>query len=59
VLLETLPPEAEISGDEVLRRDADLNSGQVEEISHEELVRRVQQQSHGDSHAHERLRLHD
>ena len=32
----------EISDDEVLRRDADLESGRVSEISHQEFVRRVQ-----------------
>ena len=41
-LLETLPPEVEISDDEVLQRDADLDSGRAEEISHEEFVRRVE-----------------
>ena len=44
-LLETLPPSgAEISDEEVLQRDADLESGRVQEISHEEFVRRVQQE---------------
>lgn len=45
-LLETLPPEVEISDDEVLQRDADLDSGRAEEISHEEFVRRVEQERH-------------
>jgi hypothetical protein len=44
-LLETLPPSgAEISDEEVLQRDADLESGRVQEISHEEFVRRVEQE---------------
>lgn len=42
-LLETLPPEVELSDEEVLQRDADLDSGRAEEISHEEFVRRVEQ----------------
>jgi hypothetical protein len=42
-LLETLPPpEAELSDEELLQRDADLASGRTEEISHEEFVRRVE-----------------
>ena len=43
-LLETLPPEVELSDEEVLQRDADLDSGRAEEISHEEFVRRVEQE---------------
>lgn len=44
-LLGTLPPpEAEISDEEVLQRDEDLESGRVEEISHEEFVRQVPRQ---------------
>lgn len=39
-LLETLSPEVEISDEEVLQRDADLESGRAVEISHEEFVRR-------------------
>jgi hypothetical protein len=42
-LLETLPPpEMEISDEEVFRRDAELSSGQVQEISHEEFVRQAE-----------------
>ena len=42
-LLETLPaPHAEVSDDEVLKRDADLESGKATEISHEEFIRRVE-----------------
>ena len=42
-LLETLAPEeGEVSDDEVLRRDAELDKGQAKEISHEEFVQRVQ-----------------
>ncbi len=44
-LLETLPPlDAEVSDEEVLRRDADAESGRAEEISHEEFVRRVERE---------------
>jgi hypothetical protein len=42
-LLETLSPEVEISDEEVLQREAELESGRAVEISHEEFVRRVQQ----------------
>ena len=43
--LETLPPpEVEISDEEVLQRDADFESGLAEDISHEEFVRRVEQE---------------
>jgi hypothetical protein len=42
-LLDTLPaPGAEISDEEVWQRDADLESGKVTEISHDEFVRRVE-----------------
>lgn len=40
-ILQTLPPALEISDEEVDRRDAELDSGEVSSISHEELVRRV------------------
>ena len=43
-LLETLPPEVEISDEEVLQRDANLDSGRAEEISHEKFVRRLEQE---------------
>lgn len=44
-LLETLPPlDSDISDEEVLQRDADLDSGQAEELSHEEFVRRVERE---------------
>jgi hypothetical protein len=44
-LLETLPPpEAELSDDEVLKRDVDLESGRAEEISHQEFIRRVERE---------------
>jgi hypothetical protein len=43
-LLDTLPPsEVLISDDEVDRRERELDSGTVQAISHEELVRRVEQ----------------
>jgi hypothetical protein len=41
-LLETLPPiETEVSDEQALQRDADLDSGLATEISHEEFARRV------------------
>ena len=44
-LLETLPPPGtDVSEDEVERRERELESGQVSAISHEEFVRRVQQE---------------
>jgi hypothetical protein len=47
-LLETLPPPAvDVSDEEVDQRDRELESGQVQPISHEEFVRRVQQNRGG------------
>ena len=46
-LIETLSPEVEISDDEIFRRDADLDSGPAEEISHAEFVRRVEHERRG------------
>ncbi|HTE90139.1 MAG TPA: addiction module protein [Terriglobales bacterium] len=44
-LLDTLPPPGtDASDDEVERRERELESGQVIAISHEEFVRRVQQE---------------
>ena len=44
-LLDTLPPPGtDISDDEVERRERELESGQAAAISHEEFVRRVQQE---------------
>ena len=44
-LLRTLSPEdADLSDGEVLRRDADIESGRAGEISHEEFVRRVERE---------------
>ena len=44
-LLETLPaPGTDISDEEVLQREADLESGRTQEISHDEFVRRVQRE---------------
>jgi hypothetical protein len=41
-LLQTLPASGfEVSDEEVLQRDSDLDTGIVEAISHEEFVRRV------------------
>lgn len=43
-LLETLPvPGTEISDEEVEHREQELKSGQVDDISHEEFIRRVQE----------------
>ena len=42
-LLQTLPPSNfEVSDDEVLQRDRDLESGGVDPLSHEEFVRGVE-----------------
>lgn len=41
-LIETLPPAVQLSDDEVLQRDADLDSGHAEEISHQEFISRVE-----------------
>jgi putative addiction module component (TIGR02574 family) len=44
-LLDTLPLQGtEVSDDEVERREQELESGQVAAISHDEFVRRVQQE---------------
>jgi len=44
-LLDTLPPPGtDVSDDEVERRERELESGQATAISHEEFVRRVQQE---------------
>jgi hypothetical protein len=42
-LLGTLAPlEPEISDEEIMQRDADLESGRTKEISQEEFIRRVE-----------------
>jgi hypothetical protein len=42
-LLETLPPaDTHVTDEEVATRDREFESGQVEPLSHEEFVRRVQ-----------------
>ena len=44
-LLDTLPPPGtDVSDEEVERRERELESGQVAAISHEELVRRIEQE---------------
>jgi len=44
-LLETLPPPGtDVSDEEVEQREREMESGQVTAISHEEFVRRVQEQ---------------
>jgi hypothetical protein len=41
-LLDTLPPPGtDVSDEEVGRRDAELDNGEVQELSHDEFVRRV------------------
>ncbi len=43
-LMETLPmPQMEVSDEEVLRRDAEAESGDVDLLDHDEFVRRVQE----------------
>ena len=41
-LIETLPADCEVSDEEVLKRDTELSSGQAEEMSQEEFLRRVE-----------------
>jgi hypothetical protein len=42
-LLQTLPPsDFEVSDEEALQRDRDLDTGAIEPLSHEEFVRRVE-----------------
>ena len=44
-LLATLPPpDMDISDEEVLEREREMESGAVEPLSHEEFVRRVQKE---------------
>jgi hypothetical protein len=44
-LLDTLPPpETDVSDEEGEQREREMDSGQVAAISHEEFVRRVQEQ---------------
>jgi hypothetical protein len=44
-LLDTLPPPGtDVSNEEVARRDAELDNGEVEELSHDEFVRRVKKE---------------
>jgi hypothetical protein len=44
-LLDTLPPPGtDVSDEEVEQRELEMESGQVTAISHEEFVRRVQEQ---------------
>jgi len=46
-LLDTLPPPGlELTDEEVDRRENEMDSGEVQPISHEELVRRVQAGRH-------------
>ena len=45
-LIETLPPDVHLSDDEVRQRDADLDSGRAEEISHDEFISRVEKNRH-------------
>jgi hypothetical protein len=42
-LLQTLPLSGfEVSDEEILQRDRDMESGEIEPLSHEEFVRRVE-----------------
>jgi hypothetical protein len=42
-LLDTLPPAGtDVSDEEVAKREREMESGQVQPLSHEEFVRRVQ-----------------
>lgn len=41
-LVETISPEVQLSDDDVLKRDADLDSGRAEEISQQEFTSRVE-----------------
>jgi hypothetical protein len=42
-LLDTLPPTGtDVSDEEIATRERELESGQVEPLSHEEFIRRVQ-----------------
>jgi putative addiction module component len=44
-LLDTLPPPGtDVSDEEVEQREREMESGQVTAISHEEFIRRVQEQ---------------
>jgi Ca2+-binding EF-hand superfamily protein len=44
-LLDTLPPPGtDVSDEEVEQREREMDSGQVAAISHQEFVRRVQEQ---------------
>jgi putative addiction module component (TIGR02574 family) len=43
-LLDTFPPGMDVSDEEVERREREMDSGHVTAISHQEFVRRVQQQ---------------
>jgi hypothetical protein len=44
-LLEAMPPPAiEVSDEEVLEREQKLDAGEIEELSHDEFVRRVREE---------------
>jgi hypothetical protein len=44
-ILDTLPaPGTDISGEEAARRDAELDNGDVEELSHDQFLRRVKRE---------------
>jgi hypothetical protein len=46
-ILKTLPaPDLDVSDEEVLRRDYELEAGLVEEVSHEEMMRRIEAKGH-------------
>jgi len=41
-LLDSLPPDLDTSDEEVLQRSAEIRAGTAEEISHEEMVHRIE-----------------
>jgi hypothetical protein len=44
-LLDTLPPPGtDVSDEEVAKRESELDKGEVEELSHDEFVRRVEKE---------------
>jgi hypothetical protein len=46
-ILDTLPPpRPDVSDEEVARRDAELDNEDVQELSHDEFVRRVETERH-------------
>ena len=46
-LLDTLPSPGDVSDEEVVERDRELEGGAVESLSHREFVRRVKKERQG------------